>query len=104
MTGNEVRFEFFWQHLDSSSVRQPVRVYKLLLYSPAEKRVVWRIIAADEAKTTNTIVYGIVPPGFYQTIPEKGKPPSLRKGETYRVDVFGERAGVGFVSFIYKGD
>ena len=98
------RFEFFWKRLDSSSPIIPVKVYKLLLHLPAGGPTLWRIISADGRGATNTIVYGIVPAGFSQTIPETGKPPPLTKQQRYGVDVEGERGGIGFVSFIYKGD
>jgi hypothetical protein len=36
-----------------------------------------------------SVIYGVVPPGFEQTIPERGLPARLQPGHTYRVVLLG---------------
>lgn len=98
----QTRFEFFWKRVNSSSPAVSVRVSKLLLSIPGGGPTVWRIISPDTRASTASIVYGIVPPGFYQTVPDTGKPPPLDNQQRYRVDVEGEGGGIGFLSFIYN--
>ena len=102
MDRGTVRFEFFEKRPDSPSSRVPVKVYKLLLDLPSGGPTLWRIISPDGSGATNTIVYGVVPPGFSQTVPTSENPPPLTHKQRYVVNVEGE--GVGRSSFIYIGN
>ncbi len=90
-------FEFFE---DSEGPRQPLRIYYLSIQWAGGGPVLWRIQTAGRAMTTR-VVYGTMPQGFLQVIPQDGTVPALKVGERYRVLVMGD--GNGWAYFTYEG-
>lgn len=65
----------------------------------------WEIRPVDEnliSKLPN-ITYGVVPPGFQQTIPETGTPPLLVEGTLYEAGGPAFDANGGSIRFVIKG-
>ena len=71
-----------------------------------KSRVLWEIFP-DTTKTGTLpvplITYGKVPPGFHQTIPEKGPPAALKEGATYQAGAPPFAHRFGFIVFKVQG-
>jgi hypothetical protein len=98
-----VYFEFFDREaLRVSKQKMPVEVFLVGIHFPG-KIAFWEVVGKEVPKTTTPLViYGSVPNGFVQAIPEQGSPPLLKKGLQYNVRAYGP-AGFGNGSFVYEG-
>lgn len=65
---------------------------------------IWEIRPVDENRISNlpNIAYGVVPPGFQQTIPETGTPPPLVEGKLYEAGGPAFDANGGSIRFTIK--
>jgi hypothetical protein len=101
--GAQVIFEASWATAPNQSTsRVPVRIFDLSVYSNGWKVALWNIVTPNYVGATSRIVYGQVPQGFRQMIPDKGSPPKLTAG-IYRVSVRGE-GGIGELEFEVKAE
>lgn len=64
----------------------------------------WEIRPTDENLISKLpeITYGVVPPGFHQTIPKAGTPPQLSEGKLYQVGGPAFDANGGSIRFVIK--
>ena len=64
----------------------------------------WEIRPTKEnaISATPEITYGVVPPGFGQTIPKSGMPPTLPEGKLYEAGGPAFNANGGSIRFMIK--
>jgi len=102
--GTQLIFEASWPApANDPSKREPVTVFDLSIYSKGWNVLLWQIVTPNYVGATSRIVYGRLPRGYQQTMPDKRDPPKLKAGEPYRVSLRGG-GGIGWVEFQLKAD
>jgi hypothetical protein len=95
-----VRFEFYIR--DDSDPPKRVLNDKVSTFVVRNflSEELWKIEAARGDKTASTVTYGVVPPGFVQTVPKHGGAPRLDNNVEYYVSADGWYRGSA--SFVYQ--
>ena len=98
--GEELQFKFFLLREDpKAEQRIPARLYRMTVFEPIDKRVLWQIETSNIESMTTSVRYGIVPDGFKQILPQAGSAPNLEAGRRYSIWAYCEANGIGMSSF-----
>ena len=98
-----VQFHFFSSRKDPTTQEKiPARMYRLTVFEPTTKRILWRIETSHVPDMTTSVSYGPVPEGFKQIVPATGSAPTLEPGQRYSVSAYCDADGIGMTSFTAK--
>lgn len=98
--GGRVSFEFQREEQPGSMKMVPAAAVTFGIKRHGGTQTLWYVVSPS-GHTASKIIYGMVPEGFTQYVPEKGDPPPLDTGKEY--DVSANVGGFGVATFIYRG-
>ena len=100
-SGGRVAFEFYVETAPGSRVMQPASASDLSVGRQGAAGSTWAIIGRTGYEAAR-VVYGLLPEGFSQYLPERSPPPPLEPGATY--SVFANVGVYARATFTYRGD
>ncbi len=98
---------FMFSARDKNGTTIPVQVHIVYVYTKQpdtnEESMLWQIESKDSRVGIERCVYGVLPEGFKQVIPARGRPESLKQDRRYYVSCVGTspEGGQGLAEFVF---